>query len=269
LPPFTGWVKRLVLICAGVYLVQVMGKAIAPQMEQYFEIYLGLVPTLSAHGYIWQLATYSLLHASLLHLLVNMLMLWMFGTQEEQDWGGRKFLEFYLFCVVGAALVTIAVAYAGLPGMTPLTLTIGASGGIYGLLMAFGMLYGDQTVYLFPIPISLKAKYLVAILIFLVIIATFQPSQGGVANFAHLGGVIFGFLYVKFVPRRGLGFAASERYFGVRNAYYRWRRRRAARKFEVYMKQHDREVKFDDLGNYIPPDDRDKKNGGSKSGWVN
>jgi membrane associated rhomboid family serine protease len=269
LPPFTGWVKRLVLICAGVYLLQVIGQATAPQMERYLEIYLGLVPTLSVHGYIWQLVTYSFLHASLLHLLVNMLMLWMFGTQEEQDWGGPKFLEFYLFCVVGAALVTIAVAYAGLPGMNPFTPTIGASGGIYGLLMAFGMLYGDQTVYLFPIPISLKAKYLVAILIFLVIIATFQPSQGGVANFAHLGGVIFGFLYVKFVPRRGLGFAASERYFGVRNAYYRWRRRRAARKFEVYMKQHDREVKFDDLGNYIPPDDRDKKNGGSKSGWVN
>lgn len=269
LPPFAGWVKRLVLICAGVYLLQVIGRATAPQLEQYFEIYFGLVPTLSVHGYIWQLVTYSLLHASPLHLLVNMLMLWMFGTQEEQDWGGRKFLEFYLFCVVGAALVTIAVAYAGLPGMTPLTQTIGASGGIYGLLMAFGMLYGEQTVFLFPIPISLKAKYLVAILIFLVIVATFQPSQGGVANFAHLGGVIFGFLYVKFLPRRGLGLAASERYFGLRNAYYRWKRRRAARKFEVYMKQHDREVKFDDLGNYIPPDERDKKNGGSKSGWVN
>jgi membrane associated rhomboid family serine protease len=204
-----------------------------------------------------------------MHLLVNMLMLWMFGWQEEQDWGGRKFLEFYLFCVVGAALVTIAVAYASLPGLTPRTVTIGASGGIYGVLMAFGMLYGDQTVFLFPIPISLKAKYLVAILIFLVIIATFQPSQGGVANFAHLGGLFFGFVYVKFLPRRGLGFATSERFYGIRNSYYRWKRRRAARKFEVYMREHDRDVKFDDLGNYVPPEERDKKNGGSKSGWVN
>ena len=269
LPPFTGWVKRLVLICAGVYLLQVAGRVIFPQIEAYGEVYLGLVPTLTVHGYIWQLVTYSVLHASVGHLLVNMLMLWMFGAQEEMDWGGQRFLEFYLFCVVGAALVTVCVAYAGLSGLNPRTVTIGASGGIYGVLIAFGILYGEQTVFLFPIPISLKAKYLVAILIFLVIVATFQPSQGGVANFAHLGGLFFGFLYIKLVPKRGLTFVASEKFFGVRNNYYRWKRRRAARKFEVYMREHDRDVKFDDLGNYVPPEDRDKKNGGSKSGWVN
>jgi membrane associated rhomboid family serine protease len=240
-----------------------------PQIEAYGEVYLGLVPTLTVHGYIWQLVTYSVLHASVGHLLVNMLMLWMFGAQEEMDWGGQRFLEFYLFCVVGAALVTVCVAYAGLSGLNPRTVTIGASGGIYGVLIAFGILYGEQTVFLFPIPISLKAKYLVAILIFLVIVATFQPSQGGVANFAHLGGLFFGFLYIKLVPKRGLTFVASEKFFGIRNNYYRWKRRRAARKFEVYMREHDRDVKFDDLGNYVPPEDRDKKNGGSKSGWVN
>lgn len=269
LPPFSGWVKRLVLICAGVYLLQVAGRAMFPQVEAYGEIYLGLVPTLTVHGYLWQVVTYSFLHASVGHLLVNMFMLWMFGSQEEMDWGSRRFLEFYLFCVVGAALVTIFVAYTSLPGLTPRTLTIGASGGIYGLLIAFGILYGEQTVFLFPIPISLKAKYLVAILIFLVIIATFQPSQGGVANFAHLGGLFFGFLYVKLVPKRGLTFVFSEQFFGIRNNYYRWKRRRAARKFEVYMRKHDRDVKFDELGNYVPPEDNEKKNGGSKSGWVN
>jgi membrane associated rhomboid family serine protease len=241
----------------------------APKLEAYAEIYLGLVPTLTVHGYIWQLVTYSFLHAGLWHLLVNMAMLWMFGAQEEMDWGSRRFLELYFFCVVGAALVTIGVAYAGFPGLTPRTMTIGASGGIYGVLIAFGILYADQTVFLFPFPISLKAKYLVAILIFLVIYATFQPSQGGVANFAHLGGLFFGFLYVKFVPRRGLTYALSEQFFALRNSFYRWKRRRAARKFEVYMRQHDRDVKFDNLGNYVPPEDREKKNGGNKSGWVN
>jgi len=101
-----------------------------------------------------------------------------------------------------------------------------------------------------------------------VLISAFQPSQGGVANFAHLGGALFGFLYLKFLPRRGVGFAASEKYFGLRNSYYRWRRKQAAKKFEVYMRDHDRKVNFDEHGNYIPPDD-DKPNGGSKSGWVN
>ena len=114
----------------------------------------------------------------------------------------------------------------------------------------------------------IKAKYLVIIIVFVVIIATFQPSQGGVANFAHLGGLFFGFLYVKLAPKKGLLFGLSERYFSARNSFYRWKRRRAAKKFEVYMRQHDRKVTFDEHGNYVPPDD-DKKNGGSKSGWVN
>jgi len=268
-PPFTPWVKRIVIVCTGIYFLQVVLGTVAPRSGVFLLTYFTLIPSSVLHGYVWQLITYSLLHGGLWHVLTNMLTLWMFGSQEEQDWGSRRFIEFYLFCVVGAALVTVGVAYAGLSGLNPRTVTIGASGGIYGVLIAFGILYGEQTVFLFPIPISLKAKYLVAILIFLVIVATFQPSQGGVANFAHLGGLFFGFLYIKLVPKRGLTFVASEKFFGVRNNYYRWKRRRAARKFEVYMRQHDRQVKFDERGNYIPPEDNEKKNGGSKSGWVN
>jgi membrane associated rhomboid family serine protease len=240
----------------------------APGLYRALLTYFGLIPEAVTHGFIWQLVTYSFLHGGLWHVLMNMLTLWMFGSQEEQDWGSRRFLEYYLFCVVGAALVTIGVAYIGW-GMTPETLTVGASGGIYGLLLAFGMLYGDRELFLFPFPVAIKAKYLVAILIFIVLISAFQPSQGGVANFAHLGGLLFGFLYLKLLPRRGLSFAATERYFGLRNSYYRWKRKRAGKKFEVYMRDHDRKVTFDEHGNYVPPDENDKTNGGSKSGWVN
>jgi hypothetical protein len=147
--------------------------------------------------------------------------------------------------------------------------TVGASGGIFGLLMAFGIVYADQEMFLFPLPFRIKAKYLVGIWVIVAIVAVFEPSQGGVAVFAHLGGLLFGFLWVKFLPARGLGYAASERYFSARNSYYRWKRRRAARKFEVYMKDRDRKVTFDEHGNYVPPEDNDKTNGGSKSGWVN
>jgi membrane associated rhomboid family serine protease len=265
-PPFTPWVKRLVLACAGVYFLQVALGVMAPAAEGYLLLYFGLSGVGVTHGFVWQLVTYSFLHGGLWHLLLNMLTLWMFGSQEEQDWGSRRFLEYYFFCVVGAALVTVGVSFTGF-GMNPFTRTIGASGGIYGLLIAFGMLYGDRELFMFPIPFMIKAKYLVAILIFIVLISTFQPS-GGVANFAHLGGLLFGFLYLKLLPRRGLGFATSEKYFSLRNSYYRWKRKRAARKFEVYMKQRDRKVTFDEHGNYIPPEE-DKKNGGSKSGWVN
>jgi membrane associated rhomboid family serine protease len=266
-PPFTHWVKRIILACAGIYLLQVILEQASPSSYAYLMQYFGLSGAGVTHGFIWQLVTYSFLHGGLWHILLNMLTLWMFGSQEEQDWGSRRFLEFYFFCVIGAGLVTTAVSFTGF-GMTPRTTTIGASGGIYGLLIAFGMLYGDRELFLFPIPFMIKAKYLVGILIFIVLISTFQPSQGGVANFAHLGGLFFGFLYLKLLPRRGITYATSEKYFGLRNSYYRWKRRRAAKKFEVYMRQHDRNVHFDEHGNYIPPDD-DKKNGGSKSGWVN
>lgn len=268
-PPFTPWVKRIIIVCAGVYFLQVVLGRLVPLWGTYLLVYLSLIPSAVVHGYIYQVVTYSFLHGSVMHLLVNMLTLWMFGSQEEQDWGSRRFLEFYLFCVVGAALVTIGVAYLGW-GMTQDVPTIGASGGIYGLLIAFGMLYGDREIFLFPFPFTIKAKYLVAILIFIVLISTFQPSQGGVANFAHLGGLFFGFVYLKFLPRRGMSYAASEKYFSIRNGYYRWKRKQAAKKFEVYMREnHDKKVKFDEHGNYVPPDDNDKTNGGSKSGWVN
>jgi membrane associated rhomboid family serine protease len=268
-PPFTYWIKRIIIACVAVYFLQVVLGAFSPGAGGYLFAFGALVPTAVLHGWIWQLVTYSFLHAGVMHVLINMLMLWMFGAQEEMDWGSKKFLEFYLFCIIGAALVTMAVAYSPIRGVSPTTATIGASGGVYGVLMAFGMLYGDQEIFMFPLPFMMKAKYMVAIMILLVILATFQPSQGGIANFAHLGGLFFGFVYVKFTPRRGLTYGASEKYFSARNSYYRWKRRRAARKFEVYMRQHNRTVSFDEHGNYIPPDEGDKKNGGSKSGWVN
>jgi hypothetical protein len=122
---------------------------------------------------------------------------------------------------------------------------------------------------MFPLPFLIKAKYMVAVLIFIALAGALQnahtPGQS-VAYFAHLGGALFGFIYLKFMPRRGLASATSERYFGLRNAYYRWKRRRAARKFEVYMRKHDKQDYFDEYGNYRPPD---KKNGGPKSPWVN
>jgi membrane associated rhomboid family serine protease len=267
-PPFTPWVKRIIIASVAIYFLQVLLGAVTTMGGSYLIALFALIPSAVVHGWIWQVVTYSFLHASVGHVLVNMLMLWMFGAQEEGDWGSKKFLEYYLFCVVGAALTTIAVAYSPIQGVSPVAPTIGASGGVYGILAAFGLLYGDREIFMFPLPFMMKAKYMVLIMVFLVVIATFQPSQG-VANFAHLGGLLFGFLYIKFLPRRGLGFGASEKYFSLRNGYYRWKRRRAARKFEVYMRKHDRTVTFDEHGNYVPPDELDKKNGGSKSGWIN
>ncbi|SPF48837.1 Rhomboid-like protein [Candidatus Sulfotelmatobacter kueseliae] len=274
LPPFTKAVKWLVIVNAGVLLLKALLDWLTPVFADYASYELALVPELVVRGHLWQLFTYSFLHAGISHLFFNMLWLWWFGAQLEMDWGAKKFMEFYSFCVVGAALVTVAVSYTGVAGVRTSSQTVGASGGIFGILMAFAMLYGEQEIWLFPIPFSVKAKYFVAGVGFFTLIGAIMaagPRRGdSVAYVAHLGGLLFGFLYVKFLPRRGLGRSASEQYFSMRNAFYRWKRRRAAKKFEVYMRQHDQEVHFDEHGNYIPPEDDSRKgNGGSKSGWVN
>ncbi len=277
-PPFTPAIKWLIIINTAIFLLMLLVGAAARPLAEFSAIYLWLRPIQVMHGAIWQLVTYSFFHIGLFHILFNMLTLWMFGATLESEWGTRQFTEFYFFCVVGAALVTVAVAYAGLipalsfMGISPITATVGASGGIFGVMLAFAILHGDQEFMMFPLPFTIKAKYLVAILVFVALAGAFQgfgPGRGeSVAYFAHLGGALFGWAYVHFLPRRGLGFATSERYFGLRNAYYRWKRRRAARKFEVYMRHHDRSQYFDEHGNYRDPESGKKGNGEHRGPWV-
>jgi membrane associated rhomboid family serine protease len=269
-PPFTRAVVWLLGINTAVFLlVQLLPLLRLDVAALYIGHYFGLTPVDVVHGWLWQLVTYSVLHAGLMHLLGNMLGLWMFGSAIESAWGTRRFLELYWLGVVGGALTTVALSYSHLLG-DPTRPTVGASAGVFAILMAFGMLFGDNEIMMIPFPFLIKAKYFVGILI--VVTLAFAMSGGGqVAYVAHLGGLFFGYLYVKRGPKGKLvkvGF--SERYFGLRNSYYRWKRRRAAKKFEVYMRKHDRDVHFDEHGNYIPPDDDPGKgNGGSKSGWVN
>ena len=268
-PPFPPSIKWLVGINVAIYLVSLLGQLSIANFIATRDYWLGLVPVFVVHGRIWQLITYSFLHTGLWHVLFNMLMLWMFGAEFEMGWGSRRFLEFYLFCAVGAALVTVAFAYIGFL-LSPATITIGASGGVFGILLAFGMVYGDREVFMFPLPFRMRAKYMVGILLFIEIALVLQ-GPSGVANIAHLGGALFGFLYVRFMPRYGVVGGASEQLFGLRNAYYRWKRRRAAKKFEVYMRKHDRSQYFDEYGNFRDPDKQppEKGNGEHRGRWVN
>jgi membrane associated rhomboid family serine protease len=279
-PPFTPAVKKLIIANVAVYLVMMLSRLTVPGLAAFASEYLYLRPVAVVHGEIWQLVTYSFLHdpQSLMHLLFNMLGLWMFGAQFEMDFGTRKFYEFYFWCVVGAALTTVGVGIFGKLAFSqvPFLLfykmaqiwqqaTIGASGGVYGLLIAFGILNGDRQVYIFPFPIAIKARYIVAIWLFISFVSAFNGANG-VAEFAHLGGAFFGWLYLRFVPRYGLQVVASEGAFGIRNRYYKWKRRQAAKKFEVYMRKNKREEYFDEHGNYRGPS-TDKKD--DDSGWVN
>lgn len=267
-PPFTRAVTWLLGINTVIFLsLRAFGSYSA--INWVYE-HLGLVPARTVlHFEVWQLVTYSFIHVDFWHWFGNMIGIWMFGSTFESSWRTRRFLELYFTGVIGAAITTILLAFAHIL-TSPLIPTVGASGGVFAILMAYGMVFGENEIFLFPFPFLIKAKYFVLILI--VVTVAFAIGGGGsTAYLAHLGGLFFGYLYVKYGASRKVSQQASpsEWYYGMKNSYYRWKRRRAARKFEVYMRKHDRDVKFDDLGNYIPPEDRDKKNGGSKSGWVN
>ena len=271
LPPFTKAVTWLVGINTGFYLLRlVLGLARVP-FDDFALEYLALTPSqVVHHGWLCQLVTYSFIHFDFWHWFGNMLGLWMFGASVEGAWGTRRFVELYSIGFIGAAITTVAMSYSHLLG-NPDRATIGASGGVFAILIGFGMLFGDNEIMMIPFPFLIKAKYFVGILI-VVTLAFAMAGGGNVAYVAHLGGLFFGWLYVRRGPKAALvNVGLSERYYGIRNSYYRWKRRRAAKKFEVYMSKHDRQVHFDEHGNYIPPDDdtQHKGNGGGKSGWVN
>jgi membrane associated rhomboid family serine protease len=270
LPPFTPAVKWLLGINTGIFLLMMLAGTVSRGINADIIRYFALTPYLVVRGEIWQVVTYAFLHLGFWHWFGNMLALWMFGSAIEGMWRTRRFVELYTVGVLGAALFSVVISFSGVLG-GPLTPTVGASGGIYAILIAFGMLLGDNEIMLIPFPFMIRAKYFVAILIVLAIVFSLQDT-GQTNNLAHLGGLFFGYLYVKFAPRGGLQIAGSEGFYGLRNSYYRWKRRRAAKKFEVYMRQHKREDYFDQYGNFKEPPDTKPSNKGndeSKGRWVN
>jgi len=186
--------------------------------------YLGLSPEILVHRlWIWQLATYLFLHGGITHILFNMLGIWMFGVELEQRWGTRQFLKYYAITGVGAGLTVLAVGILlGPDSVTYRATTIGASGALYGLLVAYAIYFPDRPLLmflLFPIP----AKYFVMIVGAIAFLST--PNQG-ISETAHLGGLAIGYLYL----RAGRGGLTAE----LKYRYLKWRMNRLRRKFDVY-----------------------------------
>jgi membrane associated rhomboid family serine protease len=191
--------------------------------------YLGLTPqAVLERGWIWQPATYMFLHAGAMHILFNMLGVWMFGVELERMWGTQFFARYYAVTGIGAGVTAIVASLLPIDGlqMTYGLPTIGASGALYGLLMAFALYFPDRPILmflLFPIP----AKYFVMILGAL----AFMIAPGnGVSNAAHLGGLLFGYVYLKSRHGGGGGSLTAE----IKYRYLKWKMNRLRRKFDVY-----------------------------------
>jgi membrane associated rhomboid family serine protease len=150
------------------------------------------------HFQLFQLVTYSFLHGSVMHLLLNMYALWLFGTRMENVWGSSAFAVYYFVCVIGAGVTQLLVSTLS-GGFYP---TIGASGGVFGLLLAFGMRFPNEVLMLIFPPVALPAKWFVTIYAAIELWAGVAGTQAGVAHFAHLGGMLFGYLLIQYWRRR-------------------------------------------------------------------
>ncbi len=189
-PELTPMVRALLILNAGVFVLQFLSKSLFS--VSFLEPLFGLQGESVQSGYVWQLLTYSFLHVDFFHVLFNLLALWMFGSELENQWGGETFLKFFLFSSVMGGLFAFAAQTLGWSH----GIVMGASGGIYGLLIAFAMTWPNREI-LFMLFFPLKAKYFVMILMLMIAFA-----QGGrVAHSAHLGGAVGGFLYLQFFYR--------------------------------------------------------------------
>lgn len=211
MPPVT---KNLLIINVLFFL----GRYVASLYGIDLDDVLGLHFVLASHFHLYQVFTYMFMHASWAHIFFNMFAVWMFGVAIENAMGSRRYLLYYLTCGLGAAMTQEVVqfvqyAYNGLDAYEQirtagavmamgdylnLWTTVGASGAVYGILLAFGMTFPDNRIFIFPLPVPIKAKYFVAGYAVIELLSGFGSSNDGVAHFAHLGGMLFGLLLLLY-----------------------------------------------------------------------
>lgn len=242
--------KNLLIINVLAYLVGMVFGIHSGGFNDLFGLHFFLAPDFG----VYQLVTYMFMHASLSHLFFNMFALWMFGCIVERTWGARKFLFYYMACGIGAGLLQemaqfvqfymlaaenihgfsvsqiMTVAKASAVGINMWT-TVGASGAIYGILLAFGMLYPEERMFIFPLPVPIKAKFFVVGYAAIELFMAFSTSGDGVAHLAHLGGMLFGFLLIRYWrrhPGRGYNRVGGRQFFDSMRSSWEQRTHRKA-----------------------------------------
>ena len=192
IPPLTPCVRAIMIACASIWLFQFLFERVLAVAS--LSAWLGLETAAVLAGRIWQPFTYAWLHSTSdpFHLLFNMLALWMFGGDLERLWGARRLLSYWITCGTGAGLfIVVAEWLFGGRGIT-----VGASGAVYGLIAAYGMLFADRVI-LFMMIFPMRAQTFAWIMAAVTFVATWSGQSGGVSHVAHLGGLVVGFVVVK------------------------------------------------------------------------
>ena len=264
-PPFRGAVREIILASCAIYVVILLMVAFGGGAGQALLAIGTLNPGLVRAGWIWQFVTYAFVYVDPKDFALSLLGIYFIGSAVEERVGRNAFYGLFFGSIVLSAVAGFMLSLTRVIAQGP---AMGSGAAAMAILMVFYLFNRDAPIMLFPIPIRIPVKWIV------LAIAAIETAYLLLSHFALFYCIILlgfgaGYVwYLAFLSRR-VSLGISERFYGLRNSFYRWKRRRAARKFEVYMRQHDRDVKFDNLGNYVPPEDREKKNGGSKSGWVN
>jgi membrane associated rhomboid family serine protease len=264
-PPFRGAVRQIVLASVAIYIVLLLLMSFA-QARGELVLALGILsPEAIRHGWLWQFVTYAFMYVDPMDFVLSVVGIYFLGTAVEERIGASSFYSLFFFSIALSAVAGFALSLTG--GIAQ-GAAMGCGAATNAILMVFYLFNRGAPIMLFPIPIQIPVKWIV---LFTAAIETayLLLHHFALFYFVMLLGLGAGYLWYLMFAGRKVSLGISERYFGIRNGYYRWKRKRAARKFEVYMSKHDRKVTFDENGNYIPPED-DKKNGGDgKSGWVN
>jgi len=245
--------KRLLIANIAVFIATFVFQGIGLDLNDMFGLHFFL-----AHDFeIFQLFTYMFMHGGWSHLFFNMFALWMFGCIVERTWGPRKFLLYYLICGVGAGLFQELAQFVQfyfmaadqVPGFHSSELflvaknsqavlsmwtTVGASGAIYGILLAFGMLYPEERIFIFPLPVPIKAKWFVVLYAGVELVSAVSQSGDGVAHLAHLGGMAFGYFLIRYWNRHpsvGYGRSGGQQFFDSLRSSWERRTHRSASNF--------------------------------------
>lgn len=266
LPPFRGAVRQIILASIAIYVVILLLMTFEPRIGQAV-LSLGMLDSAGIRsGWVWQFVTYAFMYVDPLNFVLALGGIYFLGFAVEERIGFGRFYGLFFGSLVLSGLAGFVLSFSHVIAQGP---AFGSGAAANAILMVFYLYNREAPIMLFPIPIQIPVKWIV------ILVAAVETAYLLLSHFALFYCVLLlgfgaGYLWYAVLLNRRVSLGFTERFYGMRNSYYRWRRRRAARKFEVYMRQHDRDVHFDEHGNYVPPEDDPRKgNGGGKSGWVN
>ena len=267
-PPFRGVTRRIILIALCVYL----GLAVIGLFSHYLEgtlIYVFLLrPDKALYPLIWQLVTYPFVGEGLLSVAFAMLSIWFFGSALEDERGSRWMGEYFLVATIGGAVVASLLSMAAnghIPGLGVGSSAAGLWPAVLAVLVAYARFHAEDQIQ-FNFLFTIKAKYIAAIyLLFYLGLALIGGDRFGALT--GLCNALVGYGFLRLASRRGLHVGVSESWFALRNSYYRSKRKRAAKKFTVYMRKQGKEVSLDEDGRYVDPEGKPRDPDDKR--WMN